>query len=176
VQHAAHFHFHAAYFLTCIIWNGLHLHCFVLFSFFYLVHSNIDKKIIMDKIVEAHHKNETFAIKIGEFSSLTSAKLSRNKNSRHAPTGTGTAGGGDGDGGGGAQHEKQSLAAMAAIVGAMGKVDEHGIGVAGVSGVGGTGGERRKFGISDVAAQAAMAVGLEIAVNPKGFADFSSDV
>jgi hypothetical protein len=165
---------------------GLHLHCFV---FFYLLHSNIDKKIIMDKIVEAHHKNETFAIKIGEFSSLTSAKLSRNKNSRHAPTGTGTGdGGGGGGGGGGAQHEKQSLAAMAAIVGAMGKVDEHGIGVgggaaggvvAGVSGVGGTGGaggERRKFGISDVAAQAAVAVGLEIAVNPKGFADFSSDI
>lgn len=48
------------------------------YSVYFLQYSSINHKLIMDRIIQAHNKNETFAIKINEFSAYAgSAKVKR---------------------------------------------------------------------------------------------------
>ena len=75
------FYFHALLFFTAVSVSA-----FFSSSFFISLGSSINLKLIHDRVVMAHQQNETFAIKIGEFSSTASAKYIKHQSRKEKST------------------------------------------------------------------------------------------
>ena len=70
---------------TSVLYRGFGF-CLFFSSFFISLGSSINLKLIHDRVVMAHQQNETFAIKIGEFSSTASAKYIKHQSRKEKST------------------------------------------------------------------------------------------